>query len=939
MAYNPFNIFRRNQKALFAVLTVFIMIMFTLSFGRGDLFEQLPRWLGSSRGEAVCKIDGHTVKSSELKGPRGLHFRRVMANRFMYHAALQTLMSLMDQTIKQRERLSEAGKMMADAARRTFEVQRQLSDPQLRNNPFASMLIPQLLQQMQRGEQLVALTLESSTAKSEDKEIARMYQTIFNLQRQLQDAQGEHYFTNAPNKTDSDLIEFMLWEKKADQLGIRFTKDDVKQLIKREFYNSFTSDVEVRKLLQQTQGFSLEACMDAIGDEFKVRAAQTAVLGYNARFHRAPAYPTPYETFEYYREQCSPATYEAIAVPAAAFVDKVVGEPTDAEVTELFKKYADAEPNPKSETPGFKEPRRITISYLGITGEEPYYTKLAEEEIKVGEVMAKASGMLTVPMPGATASWGMAAVAPLTIKEPAIGAAYNQYVLTFEVERDIRYRDPNPSTRDLLTSSVVRPGVLAATLGGFVGQTAGLGNPVTAACISMGAPIAYEIRDRVKVGVPLVLAWSPSPALLPTLVTGAATSNANEPKPLPIDYMRPEMLKNTIAARAKVVAFGDQADTNNFQPPPKTREKGDLAHFSEEVKKMTEDGKPKDKAAVEKYIKDFITTRGLTNIGSSTALHDEWTIEDDPALKPLVDAHRLSVQMAKLQRAHGGAEPYSPFGRSFFWTSRFDMASGGLRQVPATELYQPEPFPPQDSMGRDMGMGRVRYVYWRTEDIAPKKTNLITARPAVVAAWKRLKARELAQAQANRIAEQIRAVSSSDKLVFEPVLNQIYFELQLGIKDPKAAERAKKFPIRDVAPLVAGGMDAMSGMGGMGQLRPFQLRESDNIPYPTPEMRTALLDNRDKQPKTVLVLPDAPKDTFYVVTLIQRDMKTPDEFRLNVYSRLGNANSILPRYYEDSANKSRQTVIDLLKKEFRYEVTDEQKKKLEENTKSGGTSE
>jgi hypothetical protein len=35
MAYNPFNIFRRNQKALFAVLTVFIMIMFTLQSGDG----------------------------------------------------------------------------------------------------------------------------------------------------------------------------------------------------------------------------------------------------------------------------------------------------------------------------------------------------------------------------------------------------------------------------------------------------------------------------------------------------------------------------------------------------------------------------------------------------------------------------------------------------------------------------------------------------------------------------------------------------------------------------------------------------------------------------------------------------------------------------------------------------------------------------------------
>jgi hypothetical protein len=35
MAYNPFNIFRRNQKAIFAVVTVFIMFTFVLSSGLG----------------------------------------------------------------------------------------------------------------------------------------------------------------------------------------------------------------------------------------------------------------------------------------------------------------------------------------------------------------------------------------------------------------------------------------------------------------------------------------------------------------------------------------------------------------------------------------------------------------------------------------------------------------------------------------------------------------------------------------------------------------------------------------------------------------------------------------------------------------------------------------------------------------------------------------
>src|SRR5262249_20877475 len=71
MAYNPFNIFRRNQKAIFAVVTVFIMFTFVLSSGlRGgaDFFDWLPRWLGSKtkKGEVICTINGNKIYEGEL---------------------------------------------------------------------------------------------------------------------------------------------------------------------------------------------------------------------------------------------------------------------------------------------------------------------------------------------------------------------------------------------------------------------------------------------------------------------------------------------------------------------------------------------------------------------------------------------------------------------------------------------------------------------------------------------------------------------------------------------------------------------------------------------------------------------------------------------------------------------------------------------------------
>ncbi len=947
MAYNPFNIFRRNQKALFAVLTVFVMVVFTLSSGvaGGDFFETFTRWLGANKGskEEVCKIDGHRVTAGELEGgPRSVQFKRVMANRFMYYAARQTAIALSEYATQQRERLSPMGKDMADAAQGALGAMAQLNDPQfqrfVQNFPQGNDLVRRHVQQISMAEQAVDATLESSAAKSEDKDVARAYRTVFVLSKYLQEGGGEHYFINAPNKARRDLVEFMLWEKKADQLGIRFGKEDAKKLIQNEFYNFFKSDVEVRKILQQTQGFTMDACLLALASEFKVRAAQTAVLGHDARYHRGPALAAPYEMFEFYREQTSPATYDVLAVPAAAFVDKVTGEPTEAEVNELFKKYADAEPNPKSETPGIKEPRKLAVGWLAITGDEPYYKQLAAEQIKVGEVMAKASGALAVPLPGAVGTWVAGAVAPLSIKEPAVDAAYFGYVTEFnEQHKQKNYEKSTLAPRfkfssreaddPLLPTSVVRPGVVAATVGAFVGQTAGFGSPGSAVTLAMTAPLAYEIRDRIVTGLPLALGAIPNPALLQTAVGGIAQYRANEPKPLPIEALRPELLKNTTDKRARVLAFGEP-QTSRDPEQEKLREKGDVARFIDELKKMSENDKPKDKAAVEKYIKEFVATRGLAQTGASTAPRDEWALEDDAGLKPLLDAHKSSVLQAKSMRAHGGAEPYFPFGRSFFWRSEPDMFGMGpaRRSGPTAGTYLADTYPPLAREERD---GQPRYVVWRTEDVAPKKLNLQTGRPAVVAAWKRLEARKLASAHANAVAEKIRNSPNTDPLL----LNRLMQDLQLTIKDPKVAERARLFPISGVAPLAPRPASMMSPLPGLQQ---FGLSESEDIPYPTVEMVTALLDNRDKGAKTVLVLADAPKDTFYVAALMDRRLRERSEFTPDVFGQRGGARGIVNMFRDETVNKARQSVLELLKKEFKYEENEEQKKKLDENAKSGG---
>ena len=924
MAYNPFNIFRRNQKALFAVLTVFIMIMFTLSFGANDFFERTARWMGSrGKGEAVCKLDGSTIKDGELERVRR---ERVMANVFMSLGAAQTVSSVREYAIQQQGRLSEEGRRQLSALGGYFSL---LEDPQSRGNFQLQQFV---IQQVQSSTSAI---LASPTAKSEDKDVARAYQAMLALASHR--GEGDHYFLNAPNRTHRDRIEFLLWEKKADQLGIHFTADDVKVLLNREFYNYWNaqSDVQVRKVLAQNrEGFNMDACLKALAVEFKVRAAQVALLGPVAKSRpaAAPVYGTPYEMFDYYREQCSPATYEVLAIPSLAFTDKVVGEPTEAELNDLFRKHANDEPNPAKETFGFMTPRRLSVSWVALTGTEPYYEKLAAEQVKVGEALAKASGMLTVPLPGAGGGWAAAATLPLALKEPAVEAEYASYTRGFESkyrERFGTYARADLPAADLLPTNVVRPATLAATLGAMIGQTAPFGSPAAATALAMGPPIGYEVRDRVKTGLPLLLGALPGPAQFQTAVAGAAHFRQTEPKPLPIEAMRPELLKTTVTARAKALALGDSL----------RGEKGDLAKFVEEVNKLSDNGKAKDKAAVEKYVTEFRTARGLTtagvNFGATTAPRDEWTLEEDPGMLPLVFA-----QKGEPAGLFGAQKPYLPFGRRFFWT----FASG--RRVATTGTYIAQPFAmsERNPMRDD---GRASYVYWVTKEEAAVKPDPYSAKERLRAAWKQMKARELAQARAHAIAEAIRkSPASSPDTIRQAVVDEAFkFQTEV-IANKKAYDRATPFVLDNVCPFAP--LDPsrrrpeemieaiQRGINVRDQVEPFGLPESANIPYPTREMATALIENRDKPAKTVVVLPDAPKDTYYVAVLLKRDLKNVEDFKRSAYAPGAPAAGILGNFQGEEAQKARQAVVELLKKEFRYTETDDQKKKLDDNAKSGG---
>jgi len=299
MAYNPFNIFRRNQKAIFAVITVIIMFMFVLSSGltgKADFFNWLPDWIrGKKKGDALCELDGSRIFEGEL---RNIRFQRVVANKFL---ALASSVSAQN-------------------------IQKSLLDLQSKATPNIVQKLQQTRQFEQMGfaprgayEKEVQGILDSPESKQADKDLIRAMRVFsdFMQAQQRYSALGS-YLNATANRSDRDLIEFMLWEKKAKQLGIEYTADDVKQtLIAKEFLGQFPDDSEVRKSLRSEyrDRYTDEMCFNAIAAEFRVRSAQSAVLGMSDRSDHTLNSPmihsVPYEVFDFYRDKTGGSVHPA----------------------------------------------------------------------------------------------------------------------------------------------------------------------------------------------------------------------------------------------------------------------------------------------------------------------------------------------------------------------------------------------------------------------------------------------------------------------------------------------------------------------------------------------------------------------------------------------------------------------------------------------------
>ncbi|MCS7237834.1 MAG: hypothetical protein NZ899_06145 [Thermoguttaceae bacterium] len=128
--------------------------------------------------------------------------------------------------------------------------------------------------------------------------------------------------------------------------------------------NEFIADVTRGKI----PGSALEEMLDRQGISvsylFQVLAEELLALRVRDLMFTSFGGFTPAQHWDYFQRLNRRAQVETVALPVERFVDQVTVEPSEAELRQFFEQHRYQVADPDLPTPGFLEPKRITLEYL-----------------------------------------------------------------------------------------------------------------------------------------------------------------------------------------------------------------------------------------------------------------------------------------------------------------------------------------------------------------------------------------------------------------------------------------------------------------------------------------------------------------------------------------------------------------------------------------------
>ena len=983
MAYNPFDFFRKNTKIIMAVITIFIMFMFVLSFGQGDFFQAIPRWLArwSNSGDSVAKIAGSRITTTDLGE---VSQRRMMADQVMTVAAENELralgLNLSGPLKKLRDKYTDQDKAQ----------QQQMMPPERQEVSFRLLSLFQELAQVESNGQVVngqaaldevARIEAGPKTANDDKDAAIAIRgfgdaLIRSVSRGMAAVNPKaeapnreaRYFTNQPNESLRDRFNFKLWLKKADQLGIRYTNDDVLQIVQDEFPNfpvskdlSFDAIINGVVTKYNNREYNRNTVLEALGDEFRVRAAQTAVLGNSVVRSNFVNLGTPLiDKQAYYNEITEVTKTGLLTVPVAAYEALVQGQPTEEEINKIYTASRTLVPDPSSPRGGLSEPRRIRVQYLTLTGQEAYYNPLVKGQAKVAPALPMILGGVAAAryptfsfeqyqaeQSTAQEGWRAARNNPgdgskVAAQAFVLGAA--PLVAKNEPEAFLA-KPPVTTPQKLADFSVAKThniGVLAGLLGG---SAATGGSLLTAPVLMAEQAYATERDARLLAGIrafylPTHVSLNPFNELAGELAATLAMPPALSPSLIQpyLDSKTEEVQRNQYVA-------------------------DDLTAFDAELAKiMAGADKPAAQAKAVEYIAKFAAARGLTTQTTATP-RDMYSLYQEPVMKALIEKN--TTLLSPINKDLDNDRVQHAFGYSFF----FEKKPAGATDFRATDtvapsngLYDPKLYRP-DASGVTRASDPDRFyvptaepaftpglfaasgketasvtLFWHVEEIdsiRPLTSKDAVVREKCVKLWRMQKARELAKAAVEKVKTEIDrqvAEGQNDPLRLEQTLRD-----QVGILSAPVVDIREKFKFTlsdeyDNAKLLY----STSTIPGFPPTpRRFSLTPNDNIVFPTEKLEKEFASLREKPIGTSLVGTDKPEAHVYLLVVADRKAQPGDDFRNFVIKEDPFRN--MPQFQQfrsgslrepfaflsqtNSAWTKREEAIELLKAEFN--VTDE----------------
>jgi hypothetical protein len=159
-------------------------------------------------------------------------------------------------------------------------------------------------------------------------------------------------FFGSTNST-RDLVDALILEHEADRLGMPADAEFANRWLNRVF-SSLRPELFERIRREINENLSGEDLLEDIASQVRLVEVRRLPGGGEV---------TPLDVYQAYREQHEQVSALAVPFRAADYVAKVA-DPTDAEVRAYYDRYKDALPDRKSDTPGFKVPRRVQIEFV-----------------------------------------------------------------------------------------------------------------------------------------------------------------------------------------------------------------------------------------------------------------------------------------------------------------------------------------------------------------------------------------------------------------------------------------------------------------------------------------------------------------------------------------------------------------------------------------------